>query len=924
MAQDEMKKNPAVAEAPVEAQAASMPVSEASPPEAGGDTARFLEEGGVTETPDADAEAADASADDAESAADREDAAEADDAAADAPDAADEETQTADVIVEAPDETPSEAAETVDETVRPEEEAPSEEMAAEAEVADASVCDEAAAEEDTDSDESVASKESADEIADLDEGAGDTDPDESMITESSDTEAVTEAPDETPSEASEPADETVRPEEEAPPVEPAVPTDAAEEPVTTENSENGEAVVSEGIADADSDEVAGDTDAANETAYDEETPAEDSDSGDTDADESMITESSDTEAVTEAPDETPSEVTEPADETVRPEEEAPSEEMAAEAEAADASTGDEAIAAEAATEEDTDSDEAVAPSEMPGAPADAAEEPTAEVLEAGEATASDAEAIANNRLRGQAQDLTEFPEPETAEPAAEAVPAEAAAAGNAEAVAADGARATETPAAEGRTIDLGAFETPASAPPVKKRKKGGLIAGVAIAVLAVIYFAGAAFYHGHFFAGTTINGVAAGNRSPAAVQETVQNKAATYRLVLKGKDNHVEKVTAGALGIAYKGDAALQKLLTGQNSFAWPAMFFRKDQHAVSAIRYNETKVNRVVSMLNLVTGDQVTDAQNARPVVEKDGDVRIKAAVTGNRLDKARLKTAILKAVATGDETIDLKRDRCYVEPKYHKDSAAVKQAAKVMKRYAKAKITYMFGSDNEVVDSKVFGSWLTVDGNMNVTVNEAKAADYLYQLALRTNTAYGKHTFKTSGGNTITVNGGSYGWRIDRDAELKQLVADIKSSNAVNREPAYKQRGKTRKSIYEDIGDSYVEVSIAQQHMWVYKNGRQVVSTAIVTGNTAAGHGTTPGVYYIAYKARHATLKGEDYKTPVSYWMPFNGGQGIHDSWWRSAYGGAIYRGGGSHGCVNTPPSQVPQVYANVETGTPVVVYY
>ncbi|MBM6969294.1 MAG: hypothetical protein IZT75_10165, partial [Pseudoramibacter alactolyticus] len=45
MAQDEMKKNPAAAEAPVEAQAEPTPVSEASPPEAGGDTARFLEEG---------------------------------------------------------------------------------------------------------------------------------------------------------------------------------------------------------------------------------------------------------------------------------------------------------------------------------------------------------------------------------------------------------------------------------------------------------------------------------------------------------------------------------------------------------------------------------------------------------------------------------------------------------------------------------------------------------------------------------------------------------------------------------------------------------------------------------------------------------------------------------------------------------------
>ncbi len=646
---------------------------------------------------------------------------------------------------------------------------------------------------------------------------------------------------------------------------------------------------------ADANEAADSTGAAGEARHGEGMPAKDSGADDMDARE---------DALTEAP---------------------------------GASAADKAIADEAATDEASDlvaeaDESAVGESrtEEAGGEASAETAPDAEMAppdenadsaEAADAVAAAAaEAVANDRLREQARDLAA-----TSEPAGEAAPDEAEAADHGETGSADEAKTAETPAAEGRTIDLGAAGVGLqAAKPKKKRRRGRLIGGVVLAVLAAIYLAGAAFYHGHFFAGTTVNGVAAGNRSPAAVKETLQNKAATYRLVLKGKDNHVEKVTASALGIAYKGDAALQKLVAKQNSFAWPVMFFRRDQNPGSVFGYDDAKVDRVVSMLHLVTGDQVIDAQNARPVVESDGRVVIKDAVAGNQLDKARLKAAMLKAIAAGDEHIDLEKDKCYVQPKYQKDSAAVKQAAKEMRRCAKAKITYLFGTDTVVVDSKVFGAWLTVDDNMHVTVDEAKAAEYLYQLALQTNTAYGKHTFKTSGGNTITVNGGSYGWRIDREAELKRLVTDIKSANGVNREPAYKQRGKIRTSTYEDIGDSYVEVSITQQHLWVYKNGRQVVSTAVVTGNTAAGHGTTPGVYYIAYKARHATLKGEDYETPVSYWMPFNGGQGIHDSWWRGAYGGSIYRGGGSHGCVNTPPSQVPQVYANVEAGTPVIVYY
>ena len=244
-------------------------------------------------------------------------------------------------------------------------------------------------------------------------------------------------------------------------------------------------------------------------------------------------------------------------------------------------------------------------------------------------------------------------------------------------------------------------------------------------------------------------------------------------------------------------------------------------------------------------------------------------------------------------------------------------------MRKMLKAEITYTFGSDKVVIDKSVFGPWLTVDDNMNVQIDQTQLKQYLYDLAYKTNTYYGKHTFKTTGGSTITVNGGNYGWRIDRDAEAKNLTQEIEAGKVITRDPEYSKKGKVRNSTYDDIGDSYVEVSIGAQHMWVYKDGKKVVDTAVVTGDVTKGNGTTPGAYYIAYKERHATLKGQGYSTPFSSWMPFNGGQGIHDSYWRGAYGGSIYRGNGSHGCVNTPPAQVAIVWNNVSQGTPVIVY-
>ena len=110
----------------------------------------------------------------------------------------------------------------------------------------------------------------------------------------------------------------------------------------------------------------------------------------------------------------------------------------------------------------------------------------------------------------------------------------------------------------------------------------------------------------------------------------------------------------------------------------------------------------------------------------------------------------------------------------------------------------------------------------------------------------------------------------------------------------------------------------------MWLYKDGECIVSTPAVTGNVSAGHSTpSGGVWAIDARMTNYTLKGQDYNSEVSFWLPFNGDVGIHDASWRSEFGGSIYKTRGSHGCVNTPYSAMKTIYENVKIGYPVVVY-
>ncbi len=114
-----------------------------------------------------------------------------------------------------------------------------------------------------------------------------------------------------------------------------------------------------------------------------------------------------------------------------------------------------------------------------------------------------------------------------------------------------------------------------------------------------------------------------------------------------------------------------------------------------------------------------------------------------------------------------------------------------------------------------------------------------------------------------------------------------------------------------------------MGKQHLSFYKNGSLIVQGDVVTGNVSTKNPTPEGIYRLKYKERNATLKGEGYSAPVDFWMPFNGGIGIHNASWRNEFGGNIYMANGSHGCINAPYDLAKVIFNNIDEGTPVICY-
>lgn len=149
--------------------------------------------------------------------------------------------------------------------------------------------------------------------------------------------------------------------------------------------------------------------------------------------------------------------------------------------------------------------------------------------------------------------------------------------------------------------------------------------------------------------------------------------------------------------------------------------------------------------------------------------------------------------------------------------------------------------------------------------------------------------------------------------DYEIKYKVAD---SNQNESEKILKVHVKPKYDY------AYIDISITNQKLYYFNEGKLVLSSDIVTG---LHNGTPVGDFKVLYKARNVNLKGADYVSFVSYWIAFKGNAyGMHDASWRSRFGGSIYTYNGSHGCVNMPTENVRELYNTVSIGTPVYIHY
>ena len=472
----------------------------------------------------------------------------------------------------------------------------------------------------------------------------------------------------------------------------------------------------------------------------------------------------------------------------------------------------------------------------------------------------------------------------------------------------------------------------------KSGKKNLLIFGIAAALVLVLlvgFYGYRTFYFtNHFFEGTVINGMDCGGMTAAQVEDQIRENAADYTLDIHFR-NGDQQIVGSSIDYQYQSSGSVQALLKEQNAFAWLTENSRNRKHEVSVqMQYDETKLNEQVSHFQQMQEDQMEAPVDAK-VEFLDGKFVAAEATQGTQLDVAKAKEAIAQAVAQGAQELEMESAGVYLEPAVSSDDTNLEEQAAQLNELVSASVTYQLPDGQaKVLDGTTLKDWLSVDENGNYSKNEEiwnqKLNEYVAGLAEEVDT-YGKEqTFPATGiDGGVKVTQSNYGWKIDQEQETAQLAQDIADHLTTTREPVYSSREFA--SDNNGFGNTYVEIDVSRQHVWFYKDGSRIVDSECVTGKMVKSRYTPAGIFTLVSKTSPKTLRGPkqadgsyEWESDVTFWMPFNGGIGLHDATWRSSFGGNIYKNSGSHGCVNLPYNVAKTIYNNIEVGTPIIVYY
>ena len=475
--------------------------------------------------------------------------------------------------------------------------------------------------------------------------------------------------------------------------------------------------------------------------------------------------------------------------------------------------------------------------------------------------------------------------------------------------------------------------------PVKKKHKGLKATGMALgmlAVTAVCVYAGISYYYAdRFFEGTSINGIDCSGMTAYETEQAIARKVENYSIEISSRNLAAQTIDGASIDYQYLSDGEVLKLLKRQKPYEWIKGYIEPVSYTTATnTSFDKTMLETQLKTLSCAQEENQVQPENAY-VAFNENRFEIVPETLGSKLQLKNASQALDEAISESLTSLDFNAcENVYASADVVSTDPELQATVDAYNNFAQASITYTVGDQSVTLDGTTIKDWLKFDEKGKLVKDDASfkqhVAEFVAQLAATYDTVGTSRPFNTTSGRTVYVYGSAYGWKIDQAAEVEQLMQDIRSGTQTTREPIYSMTANSHG--YNDFGNTYIEVDLSSQHMYYYQDGVIIFDSDIVSGNMQyEDRQTPPGVFTLYYKKSPDVLRGEkkpdgtyEYETPVTFWMPFNGGIGFHDAPWQPYFGGDRYLEGGSHGCINLPYDSAAALYNIIQYGVPIICFY
>ncbi|MCC4501790.1 L,D-transpeptidase [Limosilactobacillus reuteri] len=450
-----------------------------------------------------------------------------------------------------------------------------------------------------------------------------------------------------------------------------------------------------------------------------------------------------------------------------------------------------------------------------------------------------------------------------------------------------------------------------------------------IGALLIIMIAGMTVHQkNHFNKNVTINNVAVGGLTAKQAFEKVKGTSRATKVYVDNKLVYQTKSMKANFSNndEQKFNQALKKQFTFFPSHKATNLSIKPDNFDQDSLNIAKNKLTNKVQQLN--TGRKAP--VDAYAVYQND-KVSIVPAVKGNKYDLQNAVNQLNNQAGSTKINITLHKEQPITA-----NSKTVRNEEKQLNKLKGKKVTYLVQNEkynlttNQIITRATYQNgkyhFDTTALNKQVKKINEKHATLDKPFKFRTH----------SGAEITTTANGSYGWKISEKKAGNSLTkAIIDGRQEVDGEHNIEGKGYNTAGLgynvtsNNGIGDTYAEVSLADQRAYFYKDGKCVLETDIVSGTNNEGNKTPKGVWYIMYQQSPSVLRGQNddgssYASKVNYWSPFTlTGCGFHDASWRHNWSKTAYLSDGSHGCINMQPSVAGQAFHDLKQNEPVIIY-